>query len=52
MVANMAIIIIGGTLFPYELDLNNMREVKEVAPFVTPFLAHALGSIVGGSCGS
>jgi len=52
MVANMAIIIIGGTLFPYELDLNNMREVKEVAPFVTPFLAHALGSIVGAVVGA
>ena len=52
MVTNMATITIGGKLFPFELDLNNMRDLTEVAPFVTPFLAHALGSLVGAVVGA
>lgn len=52
MITNGLIIMIGGKLFPVDLDLNNMMEVKEVKPFITPFLAHAIGSLAGAFAGA
>ena len=51
MIANGAIITLGSILFPYELDINNMKDVKEIKPFVTPFLAHSLPSLLGAFVG-
>lgn len=44
-IVNMGLITIGGKLYP--IDIENMLEIHSVTPFVFPFLAHALGTLVG-----
>ncbi len=51
---NMGLITLGHTLFPIEgIDPNNMEAYAEVLPnldftyFIFPFLAHALGTLIG-----
>ncbi len=53
-IINMGLIKIGHGLFPIEgIDLNDMNALAEVMPtlefkyFIFPFLAHALGTLVG-----
>ena len=54
-VVNMSIINLGGILIPMGegIDPSNMNDLKRVMPtlelkfFITPFLAHALGTLVG-----
>ena len=53
-VINMGLIQLGHKVFPIEgIDLNNMDELAAVMPtldanyFIFPFLAHALGTLVG-----
>lgn len=51
---NMSLINLGHKLFPIEgVDTNNMEALAEVMPslspeyFIFPFLAHALGTLIG-----
>lgn len=51
---NMALVKLGHTLFPIEgVDLNDMQTMASVMPtldfkyFIFPFLAHALGTLLG-----
>jgi len=53
-IVNMGLIKTGHTLFPIEgIDLNDMKALVDVMPtleseyFIFPFLAHALGTLVG-----
>lgn len=53
-VLNMGLINTGHTVFPIEgIDLNNMEELAAIMPnlgpehFLFPFLAHALGTLLG-----
>lgn len=53
-ILNMLLISVGHQVFPIEgVDLNNMDEIAEVMPtlgykyFIFPFLAHALGTLIG-----
>lgn len=53
-VVNMALIQVGHMTYPIEgVDLNDMEALAEVMPtlganyFIFPFLAHALGTLVG-----
>ena len=53
-ILNMGLIRLGHTLFPIEgVDPNDMSELADVMPdlefkyFIFPFLAHALGTLVG-----
>lgn len=53
-IINMALIKMGHTLIPIEgVDLNDMNSLAEIMPklefefFIFPFLAHALGTLIG-----
>ncbi len=55
-IVNMGLIQVGYSIFPLEgIDPNDMKALAEVMPtlgpesFVFPFLAHALGTLVGAS---
>lgn len=53
-IINMGLVQLGHSIFPIEgIDPNNLEAFKEVMPtldlkhFIFPFLAHALGTLVG-----
>lgn len=53
-IVNMGLIQVGHSFFPIEgIDINDMNALAEVMPtlesnyFIFPFLAHALGTLVG-----
>ncbi|MDO7171144.1 hypothetical protein [Mariniflexile sp. AS56] len=53
-IVNMAIVQLGNKIYPIEgVDVNDMQALAEVMPhleshhFIFPFMAHALGTLVG-----
>jgi len=58
-IVNMGLVMIGHSVFPIEgIDTNDMEALAEVMPtlgteyFIFPFLAHALGTLVGAAIAS
>ena len=48
MVVNMGLIITGNQLIPFEDDMNPMNAMNwELKYFIFPFLAHAIGTLLG-----
>ena len=48
MVVNMGLIITGNQLIPFEDEMNPMNAMNwELKYFIFPFLAHAIGTLVG-----